>query len=163
MLFRSVERIAACLPDGYQLAVKEHPNPIHPIPINWTRTISKIPRVVLVPTQVNAHDLIKGAAAIVTVSSDVGWEALAYGKPVVSLNRPWWGRRGLSADSLDWSDLPGCLAKVLDPSWSVDRERFLCLVNAMYRSVQPHPFLGDHSDPAGFLEALDAGLERLFR
>lgn len=91
----------------------------------------------LLAPEVNAHGLIRDATGVITISSDVGWEALAYGKPVIVLARPWWAYRGVSLDCPDWAALPAHLETVLRSDYRPDHERYLKLVHAMYESVQP--------------------------
>lgn len=99
-----IEYISRCLPEGYLLYVKEHPN------IDVSGELSYLQRkffanknnVRLLSPEINSHEIIKNAAAVIIVSSTVGFEAIHYLKPVVVLGN--WSLRG-KGPTIDVKDL----------------------------------------------------------
>jgi len=93
------ETVAAALPEGWSLLVKEHPSQW------WIRDktrysnarfrgyyerLARIPRVKLVPTFTNTFSLTRKSKAVVTVMGTAGWEALLRGVPVLIFGYPWY-------------------------------------------------------------------------
>src|SRR3989344_4725508 len=83
------EMLAAALPEGWELYVKEHPVQY------WLRgkeryscvrypgyyeRLARIPRVRLVYYKTNSFELIERASAVATITGTAGWEALLRGK-----------------------------------------------------------------------------------
>lgn len=93
-----VELCSKAIPDGYALYVKEHPHGKGRIPLSWLKKIVSLSNVKLVPPDINAHDLIEHSNAIITINSDVGWEALLHYKPVVVLAKPFYSSLGVTFD-----------------------------------------------------------------
>lgn len=93
------ETVAASLPQGWMLVVKEHPS-------QWWlrgktryssaryrgyyRRLARIPRTVLVPTFTNTFDLTKGARAVAVITGTPGWEAILRNIPVIVFGIPWY-------------------------------------------------------------------------
>ena len=67
------------------------------------------PRVLWVQSA-SIHDLIRRADAVAVFSSNVGLEALLYGKPVIVGGRPWYGAKGLTLDIEGPQDLGEAIA-----------------------------------------------------
>lgn len=128
------EMCAQNIPEGYALYVKEHPHGKGGIPLEWLRRISSLPNVKLISGEVNAHDLIKSSKCIITINSDVGWEALLYQKPVVVLAKPFYSGCGVTFDV----DYPGELAEKVKEALvakEIEAEKVYRLVNAVMKSL----------------------------
>jgi hypothetical protein len=80
-------QFARDLPAGYKLAVKEHIFGIGRRPVGFYRHIADFKNVVLVDPLLPGIDVIRGAAAVATITSTAGFEAAWIGKPVISLSR----------------------------------------------------------------------------
>jgi SAM-dependent methyltransferase len=75
---------------------------------------------------VSIHELLSRADAVIAHSSNVGMETLIYGKPVVSIGRPYYGRKGLTLDLADISRLGEALQSVIATPFPAElRDRFL--------------------------------------
>jgi hypothetical protein len=94
----TVARVAACLPPGWQLYVKEHTGGFGERPPRFYRRLARIPGVRLVDPFADTFALLRRADGVVTLGSTMGFEAFLLGKPVVLLGRPWYGQ------------FPGCYA-----------------------------------------------------
>lgn len=93
-----VETLAASLPSGWHLAVKEHPAQwLHRGPDYFSyryrgyyRRMAALDKVSIVPITTDSYSLIVRAAAIATVTSTAGWEALLRSKPALVFGYPWY-------------------------------------------------------------------------
>jgi hypothetical protein len=81
-----IKNIAKSLPINYRLVVKEHPAQVKR---SW-RSISKykeimdIPNIILLHPDFSNDILYKNSQATITISGSAGFEASAYGKPVIT-------------------------------------------------------------------------------
>jgi hypothetical protein len=140
-----VDRIVAELPPRVQLVVKEHPMSIGRNPLPMLRHLAAHPRVTLVEPRTSTLELIERSAGVVTISSTVGLEALMYGRPVMTLGRPFYAGYGVTMD-VDWPDWEGGQVARL-PDFHADRERARRLLHAARRHCYPGaPVLVDRSD-----------------
>ncbi|UUY05678.1 hypothetical protein LRS13_09210 [Svornostia abyssi] len=152
-----IELVAASLPHGMTLVAKEHPLAIGRTPVSLLHRISRLHNARVVPADVNSHDLMTGADAIVTIGSTVGLEALLYGKPVLTLGDPFYAGAGVTIDVTSFADVPRGVADVL--AFTPDRERITAfLAAAMDRCLPGRPVLMDRSDENA--ATLAASLER---
>ncbi|TSC87195.1 MAG: hypothetical protein G01um10148_300 [Parcubacteria group bacterium Gr01-1014_8] len=93
------ETVAASLPDGWMLVIKEHPSQW------WLRgktryssaryrgyyqRLARIPNTVLVDTFTNTFELTRGARAVAVVTGTPGWEAILRSIPVIVFGYPWY-------------------------------------------------------------------------
>lgn len=92
-----VKLIAACLPVGWQIMVKEHNWQLQPFSRGQSsrdevfyKDLVSIPGVKLVPMNVPSFELIDGASAVATVAGSVGWEAINRGKPALVFGEAWY-------------------------------------------------------------------------
>lgn len=91
--------LAAALPKGWELYVKEHPSQW------WLRTktryssarypgyyerIASIPKTRVIPIETDSHMLINHARAVATVTGTAGWEAALRGKRSLVFGYPWY-------------------------------------------------------------------------
>lgn len=87
-----VRRIAACLPPGTWLYVKEHTAEFGSRSLRQCLALRRIPRVKLIDPYHDTVRLLQHTRAVVTLGSTMGFEALLIGKPAILLSRPWYHR-----------------------------------------------------------------------
>ena len=124
-----VNQIAMTAPDGWVVAVREHPNQFHPEfavnmcrDIDYYRAMLMSPAVRLLPTVGSPFDIIDRAAAVATTGGTSALEAVARGKPALLFGNAWYRdcpgvHRIRSIADLDqfWASLAGgALRTVLD-------------------------------------------------
>jgi hypothetical protein len=80
-------QFARDLPAGVRLAVKEHVYAIGRRPKGFYRHLCDFKNVLLVDPLLPGPDVVRGAAAVATITSTAGFEAAWIGKPVISLSR----------------------------------------------------------------------------
>jgi 2-polyprenyl-3-methyl-5-hydroxy-6-metoxy-1,4-benzoquinol methylase len=107
------QQLLTSLPASWRVVFKRHPK---------EQTGKQLldapdPRV-LVVREVSIHDLITAADAVAVFSSNVGLEALLYGKPVIAGGKPYYGGKGLTIDVRTLEDLPAALERAL--TWQQD-------------------------------------------
>jgi hypothetical protein len=79
-----VENIAKSLPVDHLLYVKEHMASIGRRPLDYYRRLRAVKNLRLITPYWDSHDLIKRSSAVAVISGTAGWEALLYGKPVLT-------------------------------------------------------------------------------
>jgi hypothetical protein len=80
-----VENIAKSLPVGHRLYVKPHHNDFGAQSAGYYRQMLCRPNVKLLRMNVNSQELVRRAAAVVTITGTAGWEAIVLGRPVLTL------------------------------------------------------------------------------
>ncbi len=91
-------RLAAALPAGVRLYVKEHPASIGAHKIGRLRALLASGRVRLIHPATNSFELVRNALAVVTINSKVGAEALMQKRPVVVVGKAFYGGQGVTVD-----------------------------------------------------------------
>lgn len=128
-----VDAISKSLPDGYYLYVKEHPNEKGAIPLSWIKNICALPNVKLVPVDTDSNDLIKNSNAVITITSETGWEGLLHLKPVIVLGHTFYSGLGITFDVEKMEYLPKIVKKALHVK-RIDKYGVYKLINALIKS-----------------------------
>ena len=95
----AAETLAAALPEGWELYVKEHPS-------QWLlrgktrytsaryrgyyRRLAAIPRVRVVPIGMMPRELVDSAKAVATITGSIGIESIIWGKNVLTFGAAWY-------------------------------------------------------------------------
>lgn len=89
----AIVALAATLPAGMRLYVKEHPS-MYTADCHWFerrpfwyRRLAQVPNVILLPLDTDPYALIDGSECVATVAGTIGGEALIRGKAVVAFGR----------------------------------------------------------------------------
>jgi hypothetical protein len=139
-----IELVAASLPEGVDLVLKEHPMSIGRNPLSLLRRLRRVDNVRLVDPYVSSHELIRRSRAVAVISSTVGLEALLHGKPVLTLGQPFYSGLGVTLDVDSFREVPAKVIALL--RFEPDRERTLRFLHAaMRRCYAGKPFLVDDS------------------
>lgn len=91
-----IEFLSRSLPDDCELVVKDHPHHVGALPLTHARKITRYAHAVA--PSIPARTVIKHADAVVTVNNTVGYEAIMYGKPVVTLGDAFYSGAGYTWD-----------------------------------------------------------------
>lgn len=107
----AIERLAALLPAGVRILVKENPKQSAYMrgPLFFHR-LSRIPSVTILPSWADTHALTARARFVATITGTVGWEAIRQGKPALVFGAAWY--RGFPGvhdieDDPTWDDVAG--------------------------------------------------------
>lgn len=128
-----IKYIAKCIPTGYKLYIKEHPNNIGGVSINKLKKIKNISNVKLISPYFSSHDLTKNSKGIITINSTVGWEGLLYQKPVIVFGTCFYDISEMVWKVRDFYELPKIIKEALKNNL-VDKEKLLKFVNAVTES-----------------------------
>jgi len=97
-LLLAAETLAAALPQGWELWVKEHPTQwmVRSTRFSSVRypgyyhRLAKIPKVRVLPINTGTFTLTEKASAVAVTTGTAGWEALLRGKRPLMFGIPWW-------------------------------------------------------------------------
>jgi len=157
-----IELVAASLPQGVDLVLKEHPMSVGRNPLGLLRRLRGNENVRIVEPHTSSHELIRRAEAIAVISSTVGLEALLHGRPVLTVGQPFYSGFGVTLDVDSFRELPRATNELL--AFVPDRERTLRFLHAAMRRCYPgKPATVDGSDAnarvvAGSLDAAVRGV-----
>ena len=140
-----IELVAASLPQGYDVVIKEHPMSVGRNSIRLLRRLRARPNVRLVDPHTSSHELIRRSEAVAVISSTVGLEALLYDKPVLTLGQPFYSGYGVTVDVDSFREIPEKLVEVL--RFRPDPDRVARFLHAAMRACYPGaPVLVDRSE-----------------
>jgi len=140
-----IEQVAGALPHGYDIVLKEHPMSIGRNRLALLHRLAQIPNARLVEPRTSSHELMRGADAVVVISSTVGLEALLHGRPVLTLGQPFYSGYGVTLDVDSFREIREAVPAVL--AFAPDRERTLRFLAAAMRACWPgKPVLVDRSE-----------------
>lgn len=78
-----IENIAAQLPAGHYLYVKDHPHNLGYRNANDYLRLNAVPNIRLLPVNISGKSVIRNAKGVITITGTAGFEAMLMGKPVV--------------------------------------------------------------------------------
>lgn len=142
-----IETIAASLPDGWFLYVKEHPmqwwmrgsrDPARYMNVRYSGyylRVANIPRVKLIPPETDTFTLMQKARAVATVTGTVGFEALMRLKPVLLFGHSWYK---FFPSLFRITDVSSCRAALdrISKGFAVDRQDVLHFLKSVDTVVQ---------------------------
>jgi hypothetical protein len=83
--YNTVALLAAALPSGYRLLVREHRNNLGRRPTRYYKEMSRLPNVTLIDGLDDQFKYIRNAELVVTENGTTGWEGLLLGRRVITL------------------------------------------------------------------------------
>ncbi len=136
--YEAAAKLAASLPHGVRLVVREHKFNRGRRPSRFYADLSALPNVIVADPFDDQFKYITNADVIVTDNGSTGWEGLLLGKTVVTLDRTFYDAAGLSYPVRDPSQLGALLLKLLHerPSPPSDADvRLASLIAAEYAAT----------------------------
>lgn len=129
-----IENLAKCIPFGYTLYVKEHQNTFGNRRFGYYKEIKRIPNVKLLSPYLDVFSLTKNSSLVVTISGTVGFEALIFGKPVITVGDVYYSACSEVAKCGCWADMPPLIREKLSKEVDmVNVKRFITgLLNKVY-------------------------------
>jgi hypothetical protein len=106
--------IAASLPAGMWLVVKEHPSMVGLRHVEDYKKLLKQKNIKLLTPDAHSHPVIKNASIVFTLSGTVSIESVLYGVPVITLGRVYYNYFNGVHHLQRWRDLPQLVRQVLD-------------------------------------------------
>jgi hypothetical protein len=118
-----VEHIAASLPYGYELAVKEHPFEVGALPpARLLGLLRRRPEIRLLQPTIHAHEILRACSAVTTVNSTTGFEALFFGRPLVTFGHGPYRGLGLTHDIESTFDTAAVLGRAVGGAAAPEEE-----------------------------------------
>lgn len=127
-----VEVVSRYIPYPYKLVVKEHPHSRGFYNLKMLKKIHDLHNVILLPPLTNSHLITPNASAVIVINSTVGFEALLYKKPVITLEDSFYRGLGVTLDVKHLSDLEFLMPKALN--WKVTDEMLNKFLLSLYNS-----------------------------
>jgi hypothetical protein len=120
----TIQQLAKELPVGVYLAVKEHMISIGNRPVEFYRTIAKIPNVLLIDPLERGLDLGSTARAVAVIASTAGTEAALHGVPTLVFScRAWLPVLGHVRAIRRWDEIRPALAAAVNAD-AAERARY---------------------------------------
>lgn len=144
-----IENISKSLPLNYKLYVKEHKVAVGRREglFSYYDKLRRLPNVVLINPSEDSHKLIRNADLVIVVVGTVGWEALLYGKPVITLGNVFYNDSGLVCKLNDYRDLKKTILHLLN-NYQLKEDELLKYIVALNRGTSKGYFNVPHSDRA---------------
>jgi len=147
-----VRDIAASLPVGVRLYVKEHLSNRGRRSMEFYHALRAIPAVRLLGPDVDTWQLIRSALAVAVITGTMGWEALMFGKPVVTFGNVFFNHhasvlRAGAAPKDRWFEL---FEKAVN-GHAIDRDETLAMIVALHATSRP----GFVANPGSFPDVAD--------
>lgn len=135
-----VRLVAKSLPDGLKLYVKDHPGLVGELSYRTIRGISKTKNAVWLNPNIRAYDAIMNSLAVITINNTPGFEAIIYGKPVITVGKASYGGYGVTTDVEDYSpeNIRRCILKAIERG--VSDEKLIPFVSEMLKASHPGSF-----------------------
>ena len=94
-----LRNLAASLPAGMRLLVKEHPRSLGLRPFSYYKQLFQIPNLYLAEMHITSMSMVKQSEFVAIFSGTIGLEAIMVGKPVLILGHP------------KYEDVSGCMTQ----------------------------------------------------
>ena len=157
-----LDYVARILPTGYDLVIKEHPALTGAVQHSRVRQLLCMhDNLRLLHPAVNNHDVMRAAAAIVTINSKSGAEALLLERPVVVLGDAFYSHCSLVRKADCLAELPGLLSEAVGARKGADGRA----IRSYFQEVWEHSWPGElyDVDPENTREFSDSLAEYLNR
>ena len=143
----TVEYISKALPLNYKLYVKEHKVAVGKREglLSYYEKLKRLPNVVLVHPFADSHEVIKHADLVIVISGTVGWEALLYGKPVITLGNVFYNNSGLVYKTGNLDELNEAIHYLLK-NYQLDEDKLLKYILALKYGTYEGYFNVSHTD-----------------
>ncbi|QNO13413.1 hypothetical protein HYG86_00810 [Alkalicella caledoniensis] len=128
--YEAIKNISFSLPIGTYLYVKDHPNGIGFLQMNFYKKIKKLPNVKYINPQEDTKKLIIHSKGVITLTSTMGYEALLLEKPVITLGKVFYNYHPYCYNISSYNDIFSTVQKVLFTKHSQFSEyntKFLCV------------------------------------
>lgn len=145
-----IQSVAAALPAGWKLYVKEHPRQFRQT-VLWKKArsmefykrLAAVPNVRLMSIEESSAALIAGSRAVTTITGTAGWEAVQHGTPAIVFGNAWYVHSPGVFRVTDSNDCRKVLEQIASNEATVDP----ALVRGYVKAIRAkHSFLGCFED-----------------
>jgi hypothetical protein len=138
-----VQLIAASLPYGYKLLVREHRLNFGQRPKNYYKHLLALPNVVLIDWADSQFKYLRHADLIVTENGSSGWEGIKFRRKVLTVAPNFYDGAGLSECVYDANQLAAKILEVLSRPDITDADKHDRKIGAMIDAEAATAFDGD--------------------
>jgi len=117
-----IRELAANLPSGYKLYVKEHPTNPGDFTLSQLRELKKSKTIRVLRPTVSGRDLIRKSKAVIVLQGTTGWEAFLLKVPVITLSKPFFFYSSIVYKSNDISDIAPVLWEAINRGDSIYKD-----------------------------------------
>ena len=115
-----IEYLSRSLPPEYELVVKDHPRQLGALPLSHAHKLRRY-ATAIAPT-ISAREVLTESDAVVTLNNTVGYEAVMYGKPAVTLGDAFYSGAGYTWDVTAIDSLSAKLNEAVNSDGLSDEE-----------------------------------------
>ena len=129
-----IEYISRSLPYGYELVVKDHPQQLGSLPMSHMYAIDQYAKVV--SPKIPARKVISHSDAVITLNNTVGYEAIMWGKPVLTLGDAFYSGYKYTQDVSNLNSLPSYLSDAVE-SGGLNKYQIIEFSHGVIKSSYP--------------------------
>jgi hypothetical protein len=145
-----ITNIAFSLPNGYRLYVKEHPLSVGSRPIGYYKKIASIPNVRLLSHKLSTKSLLNNTSLVITVTGTIAWEALLFGKPVITLGNVFFNSFKGVVHLSDWAQLRRVVADLISSGSTYSQQDVIEFVSLVMAQCARGDYYKTITNPADF-------------
>ena len=119
---QTIRVLATMLPFGYRLLVREHRLNYGRRPTRYYRELHSIPNVSVIDPFDSQFKYITNASLVVTENGSTGWEALLFGRRLLTVSRAFYDGAELGAQVLDPDRLNAAILDLLSKPAVIDQQ-----------------------------------------
>jgi len=150
-----IRQISIHMPENYVLLVKLHPHDLRGKDFKTIFQLFRLKDVVVVPSNAPIAEILSATNVVITMNSTVGFEALTYGIPVITLGTSIYRGMGLTIDITELNAIGDAISEAED--FKTDTSR----VEAMVAKWLSNAFRGDiGGDCVEFVQDIKAFIEK---
>ena len=127
-----LRNLAASLPAGMKLLVKEHPRSMGLRPYNYYKALFEIPNLYLADVHAPSIPMVNASKFVGIISGTIGFEAVMMGKPVLILGHPKYeaipGK--MTRKCLNLFEMPQAIRTLLD-EYEYSRDNIVTFISAL--------------------------------
>jgi len=144
--YEFIKNTAFSLPLGYNLFVKDHPNGIGFLKLDFYRKLKKIPNVKYIDPTENTVNLIKYSKGVITLTSTMGYEALLMEKPVITLGKVFYNYHPYCYNIQSYNEIYQTVQKVLANTHEKFKEYNIKFLAVYLNDIYEGKVLSDESN-----------------
>ncbi|WP_373515400.1 hypothetical protein [Persicitalea sp.] len=157
-----IKNIAFNMPAGHLLYLKDHKSAFGYPSLDFYRSISALPNVVLLRPDTPTKLLIEKSRAVITITGTVGFESLVLGKRVIVLGSIFYDFHPRCRKMTHWDELFDLLSEAVNDSSESPLSERMNLIVAYYEATRPGRLLIGGENTAELmaslaLEAIEVG------
>ena len=145
--YEFIKNTAFSLPIGTTLYVKDHPNGIGFLSMDFYKRLKRIPNVKYINPLVQTKELIQNSQGIITLTSTMGYEALLMNKPVITLGKVFYNYHPYCFNINSYNDIYPTIKKILAHDFQNFDSFNLKFLEVYFKDTYEGKVLNDYANP----------------